>query len=212
MDTVMRLGSQNAVVIFTKSSCCMCHAVKRLFYELGVSPAIYELDKDPRGREMEAALISLGLKPSVPAVFIGGHLLDSTNTVMALHLNGSLVPMLKQAGAMWLYYLLRKTVIEMEAVNRLASQKGVVIFSKSSCCMCYAVKILFHELKVNPIVHELDLDPDGREMERALSRMGSSSPLPAVFINGNFVGSTNEVMSLHLSGSLIPKLKPYQNL
>ncbi|PIA44501.1 hypothetical protein AQUCO_01700240v1 [Aquilegia coerulea] len=99
-----------------------------------------------------------------------------------------------------------------EAINRLASQKGVVIFSNSSCCMCYAVKILFHELRVNPMVHEIDLDPEGREIEKALLRMGYSTAVPAVFIAGKLVGSTNEVMSLHLSGSLIPLLKPYQTM
>ncbi|GMN38107.1 hypothetical protein TIFTF001_007354 [Ficus carica] len=98
----------------------------------------------------------------------------------------------------------------MDKVMRLASEKGVVIFSKSSCCLCYAVNILFQELKVNPMVHELDQDPDGREMEKALTRLGCNAPVPAVFIDGKLVGSTNEVMSLHLSGSLIPLLKPYQ--
>ncbi|XP_042475496.1 monothiol glutaredoxin-S9-like [Macadamia integrifolia] len=98
----------------------------------------------------------------------------------------------------------------MEKVMRLASEKGVVMFSKSTCCMCYAVKILFHELGVSPMVHELDQDPEGRDMERALQRMGCSSPVPAVFIGGKLVGSTNEVMTLHLSGSLVPLIKPYQ--
>ncbi|PIA44503.1 hypothetical protein AQUCO_01700242v1 [Aquilegia coerulea] len=102
MDRVSKLAQQKAVVIFSKSTCCMCHAIKTLFYELGVSPAIHELDEDPRGREMERALLSLGVSPSVPAVFIGGRLVDSTNTIMSLHLNGSLVPMLKAAGAIWL--------------------------------------------------------------------------------------------------------------
>lgn len=78
--------------------------------------------------------------------------------------------------------------------------------------MCYAVKILFHELGVNPLVHEIDHDPEGREIEKALSRMGGSTPVPTVFIAGKLVGSTNEVMSLHLGGSLIPMLKPYQNI
>ncbi|XP_010243569.1 PREDICTED: monothiol glutaredoxin-S11-like [Nelumbo nucifera] len=100
----------------------------------------------------------------------------------------------------------------MEKVMRLAAEKGVVIFSKSSCCMCYAVKILFHELGVNPIVHEIDQDPEGKEMERALCRLGCNAPVPAVFIGGKLVGSTNEVMSLHLGGSLIPLLRPYQTL
>ncbi|XP_043721674.1 monothiol glutaredoxin-S9-like [Telopea speciosissima] len=98
----------------------------------------------------------------------------------------------------------------MEKVMRLASEKGVVMFSKSSCCMCYAVKILFHELGVSPMVHELDQDPEGREMERALMRMGCSTPIPVVFIAGELVGSTNEVMSRHLSGTLVPLIKPYQ--
>ncbi|XP_042518673.1 glutaredoxin-C13-like [Macadamia integrifolia] len=98
----------------------------------------------------------------------------------------------------------------MEKVMRLASEKGVVMFSKSSCCMCYTVKILFHELQVNPIVHELDQDPEGRDMEKALMRMGCNTAVPAVFIGGKLVGSTNEVMSLHLSGSLGPLIRPYQ--
>ncbi|KAG2727203.1 hypothetical protein I3760_01G147500 [Carya illinoinensis] len=77
----------------------MCHAITRLFYEQGVSPAIFELDKDSRGKEMEWALTRLGCNPSVPAVFIGGKFVGSANTVMTLHLNGNLKKMLKEAGA-----------------------------------------------------------------------------------------------------------------
>ncbi|XP_023924439.1 monothiol glutaredoxin-S11 [Quercus suber] len=100
----------------------------------------------------------------------------------------------------------------MDKVTRLATEKGVVIFSKSSCCLCYAVHILFQELGVNPMVHEIDQDPEGRDIEKALMRMGCNGPVPAVFIGGKLIGSTNEVMSLHLSGHLIPMLKPYQPL
>lgn len=53
MDRVRDLASKKAAVIFTKSSCCMCHSVKALFYELGASPAIHELDQDINGWEME---------------------------------------------------------------------------------------------------------------------------------------------------------------
>ncbi|XP_074365226.1 glutaredoxin-C13-like [Apium graveolens] len=101
----------------------------------------------------------------------------------------------------------------MDKIMRVTSENGVVIFSKTTCCLCYAVNILFHELKVEPVVHEIDQDPEGREIEKALLRMGCNNPaVPAVFINGKLIGSTNEVMSLHLSGSLIPQLKPYQNI
>ncbi|KAG8389436.1 hypothetical protein BUALT_Bualt02G0229300 [Buddleja alternifolia] len=98
----------------------------------------------------------------------------------------------------------------MEKVVKLTSENGILIFSKSTCCLCYAVQILFQELRVCPLVYEIDHDPEGKEIEKALMRMGCSGPVPAVFINGKLVGSTNEVMSLHLSGSLIPLLKPYQ--
>ncbi|KAL5220816.1 hypothetical protein ABZP36_025529 [Zizania latifolia] len=102
MDRVTRLAAQRAVVIFSMSSCCMCHTVTRLFCELGVNPTVVELDEDPRGKEMEKALGRLlGRSPAVPAVFIGGRLVGSTDKVMSLHLSGNLVPMLRNAGALW---------------------------------------------------------------------------------------------------------------
>ncbi|CAL0320594.1 unnamed protein product [Lupinus luteus] len=58
----------------------------------------------------------------------------------------------------------------MDKVMRLASEKGVVIFTKSSCCLCYAVNILFKEIGVVPSVYEIDKDPEGREMEKAITR------------------------------------------
>nr|CAB3473136.1 unnamed protein product [Digitaria exilis]CAB3477174.1 unnamed protein product [Digitaria exilis] len=102
MDRVTKLAAQRAVVIFSMSSCCMCHTVTRLFRELGVNPTVVELDEDPRGKEMEKALARLlGRNPAVPAVFIGGRLVGSTDKVMSLHLSGNLVPLLRNAGALW---------------------------------------------------------------------------------------------------------------
>ncbi|KAL6623331.1 hypothetical protein ACP70R_033210 [Stipagrostis hirtigluma subsp. patula] len=101
-DRVARLSAEKAVVIFIRSDCPMCHTVATLFSDLGVSAAVHELDNDPRGRDMERELVRrLGRSPPVPAVFIGGKLVGSTDRVMSLHLAGKLVPMLKAAGAMW---------------------------------------------------------------------------------------------------------------
>ncbi|MBA0646094.1 hypothetical protein Goklo_014088, partial [Gossypium klotzschianum] len=99
MDRVRELASKKAAVIFTKSSCCMCYSIKTLFYELGASPAIHELDQDPYGRDMERALRALGCDPSVPAVFIGGRFVGSSKDVISLHVDGSLKQMLKDAKA-----------------------------------------------------------------------------------------------------------------
>ncbi|KAL1288851.1 hypothetical protein HN51_057315 [Arachis hypogaea] len=101
MDRVTKMASERAVVIFSKSSCCMCHTIKTLLCEFGVNPAVHELDEIPRGRDVEQALSRLGCNPSVPAVFIGGELVGGANEVMSLHLNRSLIPMLKRAGALW---------------------------------------------------------------------------------------------------------------
>ncbi|KAI4336542.1 hypothetical protein L6164_015057 [Bauhinia variegata] len=103
MERVVRLASESAVVIFSLSSCCMCHAVKRLFCGMGVNPTVHELDQDPRGKDMERALMRLlGNSTAVPVVFVGGKLLGAMDRVMASHINGTLVPLLKEAGALWL--------------------------------------------------------------------------------------------------------------
>lgn len=81
----------------------MTYSVKSLFHDLGANAVVYDLDQEPRGAEMEKALIKLlGRRPPVPAVFIGGRLIGSTDRVMSLHLGGNLVPLLREAGALWL--------------------------------------------------------------------------------------------------------------
>ncbi|KAL0910219.1 hypothetical protein M5K25_021176 [Dendrobium thyrsiflorum] len=103
MENVNWLVSQKPVVIFSLSSCCMCHTVKSLFVDLGVNVDLHELDEEPQGREMQMALAKLtGRNPPVPAVFIGGRLIGSTDKVMSLHLGGNLVRLLRDAGALWL--------------------------------------------------------------------------------------------------------------
>ncbi|XP_058082350.1 glutaredoxin-C1-like [Magnolia sinica] len=107
MEQVMRLAGQNKLVIFSNSSCCMCHSIKRLFSEFGAHATVYELDQEPSGKEMEKALVRLlGRTPPLPAVFIGGQLVGSTNEVMSLQLErdptqGSrshLIMLLKRGG------------------------------------------------------------------------------------------------------------------
>ncbi|XP_062190430.1 glutaredoxin-C9-like isoform X2 [Phragmites australis] len=106
-ERVARMASGNAVVVFSASGCCMCHVVKRLLLGLGVGPTVYELDQlggAGGGREIQAALAQLlpPGQPAVPVVFVGGRLLGGVEKVMACHINGTLVPLLKQAGALWL--------------------------------------------------------------------------------------------------------------
>ncbi|MQM08558.1 hypothetical protein Taro_041411 [Colocasia esculenta] len=129
-ERVRRLASGNAVVVFSLSGCCMCHVVKRLLLGLGVGPAVYELDLEEGGADIQAVLYSIfsasssatavacrngsptggaqspppppSSSPMLPAVFVGGKLVGGLEAVMACHINGTLVPLLKDAGALWL--------------------------------------------------------------------------------------------------------------
>ncbi|CAA0841692.1 Monothiol glutaredoxin-S4 [Striga hermonthica] len=95
----------------------------------------------------------------------------------------------------------------MDKVSKMVSEKPVVIFSKSSCCISHTVRSLFSDFGVNPTVYEVDEICRGREIEQALSRLGCNPTVPAVYIGGELVGGANEVMSLHLQGALRPMLK-----
>ncbi|XP_010241671.1 PREDICTED: monothiol glutaredoxin-S6-like [Nelumbo nucifera] len=104
MDKVRTLTSEKPVVIFSKSSYCICHSIRTLFSDYGASPTVYELDHlgDAEGREIERALLQLGCKPSVPAVFIGGKLIGGAKDVMTRKLDGSLKELLIHAGFIFL--------------------------------------------------------------------------------------------------------------
>lgn len=101
MDTVLKLGAEYPVVIFSKSSCCMCFSIKTLICNFGANPTVYELDELPTGQQMDKELKALGRKPSVPAIFIGKELIGGPDEVMSLHVKGQLVPLLLKAKAIW---------------------------------------------------------------------------------------------------------------
>lgn len=104
---ILKLVSENAVIVIGKRGCCMTHVVKLLLQGLGVNPAIHEVDE-----EKDEVNVATELEPIIegqncnilqfPMVFIGGKLFGGLDRVMATHISGELVPLLKQAGALWL--------------------------------------------------------------------------------------------------------------
>ncbi|KAL2944545.1 Monothiol glutaredoxin-S1 [Bienertia sinuspersici] len=101
MDIVNRLVEQRPLVIFSRSSCCISHSVMQLINSYGANATIYQLDDMSNGQEVDKALQRLGLKPSIPAVFIGQRLVGGAKEIISLQIQGRLVPMLKEAGAIW---------------------------------------------------------------------------------------------------------------
>ncbi|KAF7830460.1 glutaredoxin-C6-like [Senna tora] len=89
---IQRLISEHPVIIFSRSSCCMCHVMKKLLATIGVHPTVIELDDHE---------IAEALRNRPPAVFIGGASIGGLESLVALHLSGHLVPKLVEVGALW---------------------------------------------------------------------------------------------------------------
>ncbi|XP_047336611.1 glutaredoxin-C9-like [Impatiens glandulifera] len=104
ISDVKNLVSENAAIVLGRRGCCLSHVVKRLLLGLGANPATYEIDEEDEKDvivELER-LAGGGLQVQLPVVFIGGRLFGGLDRIMATHITGELIPVLKQAGALWL--------------------------------------------------------------------------------------------------------------
>lgn len=117
IDGVRRVVAESPVVVVGRRGCCLGHVVKRLLQGLGVNPTVCELADGAAGAAAgcggiaavddaaileEFAGIGGGGGGMLPAVFIGGKLVGGLERLMAVHISGELVPILKEAGALWL--------------------------------------------------------------------------------------------------------------
>ncbi|GFP90129.1 glutaredoxin-c6 [Phtheirospermum japonicum] len=115
---IQRLISENPVIIFSRSSCCMCHVMKRLLATVGVHPTVIELEEEeiaalisPRdgagGVTEEFSSVVPGGACAAPALYIGGACVGGLESLVALHLSNNLVPKLVEVGALRNEFLIR---------------------------------------------------------------------------------------------------------
>ncbi|KAF8726698.1 hypothetical protein HU200_019165 [Digitaria exilis] len=95
-EEVRRAVAESPVLVVGRRGCCLSHVVKRLLQGLGVNPAVHEVAGEAELAGVVADDVAL------PAVFVGGRLLGGLDRLMAVHISGELVPILKEAGALWL--------------------------------------------------------------------------------------------------------------
>ncbi|KNA07593.1 hypothetical protein SOVF_170450 [Spinacia oleracea] len=103
MDVVKGLVQERPVVIFSKTGCPVSHSMRQLITGFGANPTVYEIDQMPNGREIDRVLQMMGRRPSVPSIFIGGNFVGGPNDVITLQVQGRLVQMLMDAGAIWVW-------------------------------------------------------------------------------------------------------------
>ncbi|XP_073061671.1 glutaredoxin-C1-like [Primulina eburnea] len=111
-DRIRNLVAENAVVVFARKDCCMCHVIKLLLHGHGVKPTIFEFDERNEAAVTNKLFKLMGAVGSgnaatasetqLPAVFVGGKLIGGLEKIMGAHISGELVPKLKEARALWL--------------------------------------------------------------------------------------------------------------
>ncbi|VVA92890.1 unnamed protein product [Arabis nemorensis] len=105
-ERVRTVVEENAVIVIGRRGCCMCHVVNMLLLGLGVNPAVLEIDEESEKEvmnELERISVESDRETvTLPAVYIGGRLFGGLDRVMATHISGELVPILKKVGALWL--------------------------------------------------------------------------------------------------------------
>ncbi|KAK4421200.1 Glutaredoxin-C9 [Sesamum alatum] len=101
-QSVRKLVAENAVVVFARRGCCMCHVVKLLLHGHGVNPSIFDVDDQNEADVKNELTEIIGGVPQFPAVFVGGELFGGLEDIMGAHISGELVPRLREARALWL--------------------------------------------------------------------------------------------------------------
>ncbi|WOL14526.1 monothiol glutaredoxin-S9-like [Canna indica] len=108
---IRQMVAENPVIVLARKGCCMCHVARRLLLGLGVNPAVYEFGEESASEaavmieeaaEIEVAGRELQRPMILPVVFVGGRLLGGLDRLVAVHITGELVPILKEAGGLWL--------------------------------------------------------------------------------------------------------------
>lgn len=111
---IVNVVKDNPIIVIGKRGCCMCHVVRKLLLGLGVNPSLFEIDIEINESALYNSVVLVNAESNnnnnnidvnrlqFPMVFVGGRFFGGLDRVMATHLSGELVPILKQAGALWL--------------------------------------------------------------------------------------------------------------
>ncbi|KAF6018854.1 TXNRD1 [Bugula neritina] len=86
-----------------------------------------------------------------------------------------------------------------------------MMFSKSYCPFCTALKELFKSLKIEYEALELDLISNGAEIQQVLLNLSSQKTVPNVYIKEKHIGGHDSVVALHRENKLLPMMDTPHN-
>ncbi|CAN4078873.1 unnamed protein product [Withania somnifera] len=99
---VAKLIAETGMFIVARRGCYLCMVVKALVETLGANPKVLEVEEEADMIEVLSQIEGGGKPQDLPAVYVGGKLLGGLDKVITTHVKGELVPMLREAGALWL--------------------------------------------------------------------------------------------------------------
>ncbi|RXG54578.1 Glutaredoxin-C4 [Armadillidium vulgare] len=91
--------NNHKIMIFSKSYCPYCKTAKECFNELGAKYEVLELDKDPKGNEIQDILLEITGARSVPRVFVNGKCIGGGSETKELLNSGQLKKMIEEGSA-----------------------------------------------------------------------------------------------------------------
>jgi glutaredoxin 3 len=113
------------------------------------------------------------------------------DTVQKVLINNSPLQQAKQALVQSLAGDYDATAIRAQ-LNGWIAQEPVLMLSFQTCPFCIKAKSILDEKKAKYHVVELDVHPNGKAIRAELGKMLGRTSVPAIFINGNFVGGCND--------------------
>lgn len=120
--------------------------------------------------------------------------------------------MLAGAGAfnLWRGFSSRSSVVSAAAIRMSTakttaqtaiSQNKVMIFSKTYCPYCSKAKDALGKLAVKFEVYELDVRPDGADIQTALQELTGQRTVPNIFVNQQHIGGCDATLAKIADGS-----------
>ncbi|EPY35685.1 glutaredoxin 3 [Strigomonas culicis] len=88
------------------------------------------------------------------------------------------------------------------SVAELVAKSKVVVFSWIHCPFCVRAKDILKPLVKDLQVYEVDTMPNGEDLREQIFKQYEHDTVPAIFINGKFIGGCSDLQALQKSGEL----------
>ncbi|KAI7898323.1 thioredoxin-like protein [Cokeromyces recurvatus] len=92
--------------------------------------------------------------------------------------------------------------VAQQIVEEFIKNNAVVIFGKSYCPYCKRAKALLKDLGIEFVDIEIDLHPDGKQIQEYLFEKTGQRTVPNIFINQQHVGGCDDLLNANSNGTL----------